>query len=282
MVIVFLTGLTIFIYPNISNIVSTYYQARIVWDYKKQQREISELEKKRELQELQQYNESLERGEVAYEDPFEEEGAVEAATQPLTAEEALERQLGTPLGHISIPKIGIDIPIYQGTSERVLQRAVGLLEGSSMPVGGEGTHTTLTGHRGLPSAKLFTDLPELALGDVFYINSVAGTLAYEVESIETVLPYETDSLRIVEGRDLVTLITCTPYMINTHRLLVTGTRIPYEGEPEPLSVPNQIIQYAAEKEDSLWGYLLAAGLLIALPGVGFLIWKNRRKGGEEA
>ena len=129
------------------------------------------------------------------------------------------------LGYISIKKLGILLPIYHGTAERVLSIGVGHLEGSSLPVGGEGTHAVLTGHRGLPSAKLFTDLDLMDVGDVFSVVALKETKLYEVDQIKIVSPYETDLLDRVVGEDYITLITCTPYAVNTHRLLVRGRRI---------------------------------------------------------
>ena len=137
------------------------------------------------------------------------------------------------MGYIEIPKISIRLPIYHGTSEEVLQKGVGHIESTALPIGGEFSHTILTGHRGLPSAKLFTDLDQLGIGDRFYIHVLDQILAYEVDEINTVLPNELQKLQPIKERDLVTLITCTPYGVNTHRLLVRGTRVPYvPGEDE--------------------------------------------------
>ncbi len=133
--------------------------------------------------------------------------------------------LGDVMGYIEISKINIKLPIYQGTSEEVLSRGIGHLDFSSLPIGGENTHTILTGHRGLPSAKLFTDLDKLSEGDLFYIHSLDKVLAYKVDQIKVVLPHETDDLQIVENKDYTTLITCTPYGVNTNRLLVRGVRV---------------------------------------------------------
>lgn len=134
------------------------------------------------------------------------------------------------MGYIEISKINIKLPIYQGTSEEVLSRGLGHLDYSSLPVGGENTHTILTGHRGLPSAKLFTDLDKLSEGDRFYIHSLDKVLAYKVDQIKIVLPHETDDLQIVENKDYTTLITCTPYGVNTNRLLVRGERVEFDQE----------------------------------------------------
>ena len=156
--------------------------------------------------------------------------------EPAQAVEAYEDLLNLNgdgmMGYIIIPKMNVELPVYHGTEEKVLQVGVGHLSETSLPVGGESTHAALSGHRGLPSAKLFTDLDQMEEGDQFYIKILGETLAYEVHSIETVLPTETESLAIQPGEDLVTLITCTPYGINSHRLLVHAHRIPYVPEME--------------------------------------------------
>uniref|UniRef100_UPI002597B35F class C sortase n=1 Tax=uncultured Bifidobacterium sp. TaxID=165187 RepID=UPI002597B35F len=144
------------------------------------------------------------------------------------------------MGYIIIPRLKETLPIYHGTSESVLQVGVGHLPDSSLPVGGPGTHAALSGHRGLPSAKLFTDLNKMKVGDLFYIRVLDQTLAYKVTSIETVLPNETESLAIQPGKDLVTLITCTPYGINSHRLLVHAERTDYVPTEDELKVDNPI------------------------------------------
>ena len=132
------------------------------------------------------------------------------------------------MGYIDIPKIDIVLPVYHGISEKVLQSGVGHLPNTSLPVGGESSHAVLSGHRGLANAKIFTDLNKMEIGDVFYIKVLHHTFAYQVDQILTVLPSDTDALQIEKGKDYVTLVTCTPYAVNTHRLLVRGTRIPYE------------------------------------------------------
>ncbi len=132
------------------------------------------------------------------------------------------------IAYIEIPKINVYLPIFHGMDDEILQRGVGHMEGSSLPVGGLSTHSVLAGHTGLPTANLFTDLDQLQKGDYFYIHALDKVLAYKIDQILTVLPYETEATNIVEGEDYVTLVTCTPYGINSHRLLVRGTRVPYK------------------------------------------------------
>ncbi len=163
------------------------------------------------------------------------------------------------MGYVEIPKIQINLPIYHGTETDTLERGIGHLLGSSLPVGGESTHTILSGHSGMASQKMFTDLEQLAKEDVFYLRVLQETLAYQVSSIRTVLPHDTSLLSIEEGADLCTLITCTPYGVNSHRLLVTGSRIPYE-EAETIQADTQ----DAETTESTWEEKYMEGILYGI------------------
>lgn len=173
------------------------------------------------------------------------------------------------MARLVIPSIDVDLPVYHGTSERTLRNGVGHLYGSQLPVGGEGTHSLLTGHTGIPEATLFDDLDHLDVGDTFYLSVSGDHLKYEVNTIDVVLPNETDTLRPVAGEDLVTLITCTPYGINTHRLLVTGHRVPMD--------PEEIIESGARVWPT-WGYLLVAAGIVA---VFFIFYLGRRVLGKQ-
>ena len=163
------------------------------------------------------------------------------------------------MGYVEIPKISVNLPIYHGTGNDSLDRGVGHLLGSSLPVGGEDTHCILTGHSGLATQKMFTDLEQLEVTDVFYLNVLGEVLAYQVEEINTVLPHDTSLLGITSGEDYCTLVTCTPYGVNTHRLLVRGTRIPYE-EAEVLV--EEVMQ--EEPPKSSWEQKYLQGLLIGI------------------
>lgn len=151
------------------------------------------------------------------------------------------------MGYINIPKINVELPIYHGSSEEVLEKGIGHLENTSFPIGGEGTHAVLLGHTGLPTAKLFTDLDKLEEGNVFYVEVLEEKLAYEVDQIKVVKPEDTSDLTIDPNKDYITLVTCTPYGKNTHRLLVRGKRIPYTEEVE-----NRIKKEQSEKTESTW------------------------------
>ncbi|WP_373749969.1 class C sortase [Jeotgalibaca porci] len=274
-ILIFLLGFGIFMYPNLTQIYAKISQYQIILSYNRQQSEMSKEIKKIEMARIAEYNKSLIDNTVVYEDPFETN---EAATE--TLKDKSSEKLGDPIGYIAIPKISVNVPIYNGTTDYILQKGIGLLEKSSMPVGGAGTHAALTGHRGLPESKLFTDLDEMKIGDIFYIHSLAGTLAYEVESVETVLPHETETLKIMDDRDLVTLITCTPYMINTHRILVRGARITLDAtkEPEPLTPTQKIITTVDEKGPILI-WIFVGGIVILVGSV--VIWQRRKKEGEK-
>lgn len=151
------------------------------------------------------------------------------------------------IAYIEIPKINVYLPIYHGMSDEVLQKGVGHMEGSSLPVGGKSTHAVLAGHTGLPSANLFTDLDQLNTGDYFYIHALDKVLAYKIDQILTVLPYETEATQIIEGEDHITLVTCTPYGINSHRLLVRGTRAPDRTQEMATTDPWPVIHKEVQK-----------------------------------
>ncbi|PGW24613.1 class C sortase [Bacillus cereus] len=220
---IFLFGLCIFLYPTISNWLATRAHYSEVSSYDKKIKALQKKEIERREKEAAEYNKQIQTSMKTFADPFSEEKSNHQAYA-----DALN--LGDVMGYIEISKINIKLPIYQGTSEEVLSRGVGHLDYSSLPVGGENTHTILTGHRGLPSAKLFTDLDKLSEGDRFYIHSLDKVLAYKVDQIKVVLPHETDDLQIVENKDYTTLITCTPYGVNTNRLLVRGERVEFNQE----------------------------------------------------
>ncbi|KAA0784092.1 class C sortase [Bacillus wiedmannii] len=220
---IFLFGLGIFLYPTISNWLATRAHYSEVSSYDKKIKALQKQEIVRREKEAAEYNKQVQTSMKTFADPFSEEKSNHQAYA-----DALN--LGDVMGYIEISKINIKLPIYQGTSEEVLSRGIGHLDYSSLPVGGENTHTILTGHRGLPSAKLFTDLDKLSEGDRFYIHSLDKVLAYKVDQIKVVLPHETDDLQIVENKDYTTLITCTPYGVNTNRLLVRGERVKFNPE----------------------------------------------------
>ena len=217
---IFILGLLIFSYPLISQ---KYYEIKAedeVITFTKAAKELTpqDLDKRMALAEA--YNRTLDPSRLA--DPYTD---MEKAGR---AEYARMLEVEEMVGHIKIPKIKVDIPIRAGSSEDVLQKGAGHLEGTSLPIGGKSTHTVITAHRGLPNAKLFRNLDQLAYGDIFYITNIKETIAYKVDKIQVVEPSNFEPVLVVENKDYATLLTCTPYMINSHRLLVRGTRIPYQ------------------------------------------------------
>lgn len=221
--IVFVSGFLLLCYPLVGNYVQRQHQERAVADYQTGVDTGSEEERQAEISKANEYNDML----------FQSHGAiVDNLDTSILSEESYQSLLdvsGTGvMGSIEIPKIDVDLPIYHGTSDEVLGLGVGHLEGSSLPVGGESTKSILTGHRGLPGSSLFTRLDEMEEGDLFFLDVMGETLAYKVCDIVTILPEDVKSLEIEAGADKVSLITCTPYGINTHRLVVTGERVPYE------------------------------------------------------
>ena len=215
LILIFLVGLSVMLYPTVSDYINQKNQSRAVASYAEDVDKMSDVDYQAYFDAADAYNQRLNETPNAFYAPDQVSGY----------EETLDISGTGIMGYITIPKIGVELPIYHGTSDGVLQVAAGHLEGSSLPVGGVGTHAVISAHRGLPSAKLFTNLDELEVGDTFTVTVLDRVLTYEVDLISIVLPTETDLLLPVEGKDYVTLMTCTPYGINTHRLLVRGRRI---------------------------------------------------------
>ena len=231
--VILFIGVSVLLYPSVANFVNSKSQSRAIAQYVEALSHKDPNQYKEEIAEAQAYNQSL-LGKATRFAPSEEE------------KEAFRHYLGadrTPIGYLEIPKIKVDLPMYLGTEESVLQVGIGVMPGSSLPIGGPSTHTVLTGHRGLPSSRLLTDLDQLAVGDTFTVFVLNDMLFYEVDQIRIVLPNEMDDLDIVEGEDYCTLVTCTPYGINSHRMLVRGHRIdPEEVDTTALRVKADAIQ----------------------------------------
>lgn len=224
--LVFLAGAGVFLYPTVSDMWNQYRNARLVSRYDEAVTELSDNEYEKLWNEAKEYNAEHPVNSIA--DAFWEKDDY-VLTQPY--DQVLDPNGEGLMGSIEIPKINAKLAIYHGLSKTVLEKGVGHVEGTSLPVGGKSTHAVLAAHRGLPSAKLFTDLDQMKKGDIFILHILGKNLAYKVDQIRTVLPEETGELDIVEGEDHVTLVTCTPYGVNTHRLLVRGIRTKYaEGE----------------------------------------------------
>lgn len=222
--LIFIIGLCLTLYPIVSRISYLRDANNAIFDYEEGKKELTDADVKRRIKLAQAYNYSLlsNDGSLDFKDPFSKKEIEEGRKEYAKMLEVREK-----IGYIKIPSIRLALPIYAGTSEEVLQKAAGHLEGSSLPVGGKDTHAIITAHRGLPTARLFTDLDKVERGDKFYIHNIEKTLAYQVDSIKVIKPEEINYLQIIKGHDYVTLLTCTPFMINSHRLLVRGHRVPY-------------------------------------------------------
>lgn len=224
--LVFAAGLALLLYPWAASTFNAWREGQLIENYQTQTEKISKSDADAWIARARSYNESLSGKGVP--DAF----AIHSATDNQNYRQQLAFRDDGVMGYISIPAINVNLPIYHGTGKKVLQKGAGHLQGSALPVGGKGTHAVISAHRGLPSASMFTDLDLLQAGDRFYITVLGRKLAYEVDKIEEVDPDETRSLAVEEDKDLVTLVTCTPYGVNTKRLLVRGHRVAYSRKTE--------------------------------------------------
>ena len=260
--LIFVLGFLILMYPQVSRLYYRVQSTQEVAAFEAGKAALSDEEIKKRMALARDFNDSLVNQNM--EDPYSK-----ARHERGRAAYARMLEIHEQIGHIQIPTIDLDIPIRAGTSEEVLQTSAGHLEGTSLPIGGNSTHTVITAHSGLPTAKLFTDIKDMKKGDRFYIHNIAETLAYEVDQIKVIEPSNFKDLVVVSGHDYATLLTCTPIGINTHRLLVRGHRVPYDK-----AVDDQFV--ADNKKDLLYKYaFIAVVLLILLLAYGS--WKYQKK-----
>lgn len=267
LVLLLLAGVSLLLYPSLSDYWNSMHQTRAIASYAETVSQLDTAQYDEMWKAAQDYNRSLAQRETAFALTDEQKAAYESLLDV--------SGLGV-MGYIEIPEIDCSLPIYHGTEESVLQVAVGHLEWSNLPVGGEGTHCVLSGHRGLPSAKLFTNLDKLAVGDTFLLRVLDEVLTYEVDQILIVEPEQVDALGIVPGEDYCTLVTCTPYGINTHRLLVRGHRV--ENTPEAARM--HVTADATQFDPLLVAPVLAIPVLLLLLMI-LLVPKRRRKSRED-
>lgn len=269
-VLVFFIALGVTLYPVISNYVNEKYKSEIHTAYVEVIEEADNSALVEAKARAVEYNNAITPGTM--------DGNAYSQEALMAASEDYDSQLNIGgdgiMGYVEIPIIGVNLPIYHGTEADSLERGVGHLLGSSLPVGGESTHVILSGHSGMATEKMFTDVTQMQIGDVFYLHVLNETLAYQVVETNTVLPYDTSHLGVQAGLDLCTLVTCTPIGVNTHRLLVTGARIPYEEAEE-------IVEEIQEEEQpvSNWEQEYIRGILIGLAAVvvlGIVIWLSFR------
>lgn len=233
LVLILLTGISLFLYPSVSEYINSKHQSRAIQSYEEAvSSEMSESTIDEFFEKADEYNRVL----------WETKGAFYKPELVSGYSETLDVTGTGIMGYITIDKINVELPVYHTVDVNVLQIAVGHLPGTSLPVGGEGTHAVLSGHRGLPSSKLFTDLDKLEPGDLFYITILNQVFTYQVDQVKTVLPVEVDDLQPVAGKDYCTLMTCTPYGINSHRLLVRGVRVDNAEEKAVTYVANEAYQ----------------------------------------
>ncbi len=275
--LLFLIGFGILIYPTVSNQWNTWRQSRLINSYKSAVADTETEDLSDEWEAAAAYNEEN-SGNTGYLDAFDADDDDDNDTQESDYQNVLNISGDGVMGYISIPKINIKLAICHGTSDDVLETGIGHLEGSDLPIGGEGNHTVLAGHRGLPSARLFTDLDQMEIGDRFYLYILDEVLAYEVDQILPMVDkddYDTimEAFAPVEGEDYVTLYTCTPYGVNTHRLLVRGHRVAYEGEEE--STPMSAVLQAIRDYYMLYLLMGLAVTALAILAVNSLTRKRR-------
>ncbi|MDY2937337.1 MAG: class C sortase [Fusicatenibacter sp.] len=268
LVLILLAGLSLLLYPTVSDYWNSLHQSRAIASYVEQVAEIDDDTYAQLWADAQAYNQSL----------IGKAGRYDMTDEERSKYESLLNVSGNGIiGYIEIPSIKCSLPIYHGTDEAILQIAVGHIEGTSLPVGGSGTHCVLSGHRGLPSAKLFTDLDKLTEGDTFLLRVLDETLTYEVDQILIVLPDELEALEIEEGKDYCTLVTCTPYGINSHRLLVRGHRIENQEEAQTIRVTADAMQI----EPLLVAPIVAIPMLLILLVILLLPKKSKKKTGGD-
>lgn len=268
LVLVFVAGLSLLLYPTVSNAYNSWLHTRAIAEYSQQANQMDQALYEQELAKAQAYNAAL----------LERENPYQLSPQ---MQEFYENTLCVPsqdiMAYVQIPSINVTLPIAHGTSESVLKDKIGHLEWSSLPVGGENTHSVISGHRGLPSAELFTNIDHLQLGDKFYIHVLGQPLEYQVCNIAVVEPNDQRLLRIEEGQDLVTLVTCTPYGINSHRLLIRGIRTDAQSDEMPIDMR---VKNEVTRVDEV---VLVSIILVAIAAVAFIIVlsNNQKKGGRQ-
>lgn len=260
-----LAGALLLLYPTVSDYWNSFHQSRAIASYAEQVADLDDNTYDQIWADARAYNETLDNSTSRF---------VMTEEQKKIYEALLNIADNGVMGYIEIPKIKCNLPIYHGTDEAVLQIAIGHVQGSSLPAGGESTHCVLSGHRGLPSAKLFSDLDQLTEGDVFLLRVLDETLTYEVDQIRTVLPDELDDLAIEEGKEYCTLVTCTPYGINSHRLLVRGHRVENQASASTIRVTADAMQI----EPLLIAPLVAVPMLLVLLVMVLVPHRTKKKG----
>lgn len=272
LLLIFLIGFSILCYPLVSRIYYNYRGNEEVTSFQEGIDSLTDEKIQEKLNLGYAYNSAILTNSMQ---PLGDPYSKEEKDQGL-AEYAHMIEVNEKIGAVHIPNIDVSLPIYAGTNEAVLQKGAGHLEGTSLPIGGLNTNSGITAHRGLPENKLFTDLDKMALGDLFYVESIAGNLAYEVVDIQVIEPSQIETLSIQENRDLVTLLTCTPYMINSHRLLVIGERVEIPNEKIDAIQPTWYEQWLNILSDYKWLILFVLLVIILMIIRKIIQWRKAR------
>lgn len=278
--LMFLAGFAVLVYPTVADQWNTYRQSRLISNYRSVVEKMTEEDFTEEWAKAQQFDASLTQNNI-YGDVFGEDDGELQSTEYW---KVLNVSKDGVMGYLSIPKLNVKSAIYHGTGDKVLQTGIGHLNGTKLPIGGESTHSVLAGHRGLPSARLFTDIDQMRKGDMFYIHVLDEVLAYQIDQILDMVDKDDHktleaALQIEEGKDQVTLFTCTPYGVNSHRLLVRGTRVPYNGEEE---IETSVAEFMLKTVQNYYMIYLILGLSVTFLIIFFmrLLFKkknNKRK-----
>ena len=280
--LMFLLGFAILIYPTVSNQWNTYRQNQLISSYEELIGKMAEEDFTKEWDKANAFNDTIIHNNI-FGDVFGENGDDIKNTEYW---QILNVGNDGVMGYVSIPKINVKLSIYHGTADDVLQTGIGHLNGTKLPIGGESTHSVLAAHRGLPSARLFTDIDQLERGDMFYIHVLDETLAYQVDQILDMVDKDDNetlqkALQIEEGQDYVTLFTCTPYGVNSHRLLVRGTRVPYNGEEEIESTAAESMLKSIQNYYMIYLILGLSVTLLVILLMRFLIKPGKKKHKKE-
>lgn len=269
--LVFLIGFAIFSFPLFSNWYNNRVHYQLISDYSRQVDKLGTAEIDEQLEKARGFNKLLQTGIQQIGDPFLANRWQVIAGMDKDMYPAMFKE-NNVIGELRVPKIQVVLPIFHGISDDILARGIGYMPNTSLPVGGEGVHTVLTGHRGLPTAQLFRHLDQLEIGDVFYIKCLRQTLAYEVDQITVALPSQVEGIAIEEGKDYTTLLTCEPYMINSHRLLVRGHRIPYEEGADIAVSQGKAMFWLRYKE-----YIISFAIILLLALIIFLFSRSKSR-----
>lgn len=286
-VVCLLVGIAVLFYPALNNVIFVSQQNKVINNYNESLKEFESEVIDNMKQEAKKYNDTLSK--AASSAIIYDSDAV-SGNPPYSEIMALNNE---QIGYLVIPKISLNQPIFHSTEDEVLEKGIGHMENTSFPIGGESTHAVLSGHSGIPGMMLFTDLEDVEIGDKFYIKALDETIAYEIDQIKTVLPNDVSEIQIVNGEDYVTLLTCTPYGVNTHRLLVRGTRVPYNGEIDEEENPTEekpVVEASPDeqKEDLrtysmkfILYYVITPAIISCIMIALFVIIRKKRKAKRE-